>query len=466
MNLEKEVQAPSRKMGRRLAFILGIATGLVSLVTPLWAQTQPKSKIELFSEMRIIPYGMVAGSSPQNYRPIPAPYSEGNPLRIHDGMDCIREPIDEKTPASGVYFNGQVKSIRYSMPLGYQLSDKGEPIYPLSSMTIDRKFIEIPRRIFLSSYNFDNKGRLTKRVKADENCTNTFLNGNFDLPIIRDETYEYDSKGRLIKLVRNPDELNPIKGTDTYVYDEKGRLANIIIDYDNDTNGSRYVYNYDEEGRLSQIELKEGKEGDSQYNSLSRLIINNYYDLNGKLVIKKIQKARNRYHIFSYNPAGRSSYVGDSYDYTEFNEKYDNEGRLVEGYPDLSLDNKVTYDWTSNNRFFEKWGEQFNRYILSDNSVELTYSPGSDYEFTVSYKYDVMGNILETVYANPNKNRIPSERVLVTSTRKYDYEFDEYGNWIKRSEKWILEQRKSAAEVSVRETSLHTIYRDITYYPK
>ncbi len=283
----------------------------------------------------------------------------------------------------------------------------------------------------------------------------------------RKGSYLFDSKGRKVEhLILEYD--GRFKSKTVREYDNSGNIQNVIM---YDSIGDIYlkmIRNYDINGFL--IERKSyNSKGDIF--SKENLENNVYGDLVKRIDFDK--GIENYKEVLSYdknrNKIERKVYLKDSNGefYLEIRSlyKYDNEGNLVEKSDFefeevLQLRNTRKYDSRGNlseNIHYKSDGSLsrrvVNKFDIRNNKIERLEYDSDDiiesknqYKFDVSgneiedkdfdsdgtlysiknRRYDENGNIIESVFKTPNNDKI----------RKHDYsweyEYDEYKNWIKR----------------------------------
>ena len=169
-------------------------------------------------------------------------------------------------------------------------------------------------------------------------------------------------------------------------YDTNGnRIENNTYDSDGSLR-RRYTYKYDTNGN---------KIGEKSFNSDGSLLAKNTnkYDTN-----------ENRVETTCYKPDGRLR--------SRFASKYDTNGNEIEWIMHIksgSIDSKVTYKYDTNGNRIER----------------ISYEDGSLFAKT-TYKYDTNGNKIEN-------NRYIFD-VNLDEKFTYKYNYDQIGNWTKRTE--------------------------------
>ena len=253
------------------------------------------------------------------------------------------------------------------------------------------------------SYSYDNVGNLTQ--KTDENGTTiryTYdaLNQLTDIDSGEEQSsakYSYDDMGNLVY-------VEDVTGKSTYTYDLAGRLIQSV-----DGSGQRVGYSYDGFGNLSMIMYPDGSVVRYEYDDNNRLSnvssetgkVTYDYDAEGNVI--KITR-ENGYTIISYDELNRVKNLVNTCD-----------GTVISAYG-------YAYDKRSN----------------ITKEIILFYADGKETKKENSYKYDVLGELIEcksiennkeTVVKysyDPNGNRIkmdttsPEERQTVSY--RYDHE--------------------------------------------
>lgn len=259
-----------------------------------------------------------------------------------------------------------------------------------------------------AAYVFDEQGNCIEenRYKPD---------GSLD----QRRTYRYDDQGNLREETRHysslPSSISSSSSFDcktVYVWDGNGKVIDASL-YGSDGSLLRfYVYVYDSRG--NRVEQSE-------------------YGANGSLSTKEVYVYDDRGNI-----AERSEYKPDGSLSARQIHKYDNNGNELENTrykADGSIDYRRVRTYDENAR----------------KSEEVTYSRAFSRVsyYRRAYRYDNKGNVVEsTVY-----DEYGCEKYA------YEYEFDPYGNCIKKTtSKWVTQEEKSYWK------PWEVTYRIITYY--
>lgn len=306
-------------------------------------------------------------------------------------------------------------------------------------------WIEVPVRIVLKAYEYDNNGNLIKeldalgyeagtgydtdsKIKSGYGTVYTYTLDNRVETVLDPETaakglpysvkYEYDALGRKTAetKVKGTNKDDKYETTTTYEYDELGYIEAVLVDGE-----KKQSYDYDWHGNLAVQTDAENNTTTYAYNVMNQLVRASYpgdESIDSNVVVFK-------YDVMG-NLVKRTNSMGTVDIYT-----YDNQGRVIsrttqKGEGD-SVEDAITiqakYDLNGNKRF-ETDGEGYTvEYIYDELNrlVETRYngvktSEGRIVNHSIVYRYDKDGNMTETVKIVQDKDNTVSN----TYTNVYD----------------------------------------------
>lgn len=239
------------------------------------------------------------------------------------------------------------------------------------------------------SYTYDRFDRITKKTGTTGSYSYAY-DGRGNVKTVTDEvnndtaTYTYDLANRLVK------EVHTNGYTAEYVYDKNNNVYKIrdIID------GEKKVilYNYDLNNNVNSIRL---------YNATE---IMNYHDRLLRMIGKQIKtKANQTYKTeFGYTDVGSKN-------------KTTTQIKSMKNGTDAPLN--YTYDKTGNITTISEGEEQKHKYYY-DSLNQLIREDAKDRNMTITYSYDVGGNILsKTIYPYTTGDTLPEK----VETVNYSY---------------------------------------------
>ena len=339
-------------------------------------------------------------------------------------------------------------------------------------------------------YNLSGKVKSINQTQYYKNLSEFEKGGNVDdyynPPLIRQNTWTVTKNGL---------EKNVIDGNRQVIFNQKGNTVE-IKGYDSNGDGYKCLYKYDKQGNrikenihdsdgdLARNRLYDEKgnlieENEYYYNNLYEKIIYKYffvdrnleyktlykYDEDGNLIEKNNVDLKYK-TLYKYDGKGnlieKNEYDSRGHKYKTLY-KYDEKGNLIERYKYLCLSEEdylayntlYKYDEEGNlieenihdsdgdpvtKQLYDKQGNriQLNKYLngrlheclLYDekgNIIEKRiYESNGDPIVKMTCKYDEKGNYVEAIRTNSPWGRRDRTEY------KYEYEFDNKGNWINR----------------------------------
>lgn len=264
-----------------------------------------------------------------------------------------------------------------------------------------------------TSVEFDNAGRVDKK---------TLASGMY-------ETYSYDVMSRLeeIRVIDSSDLIQDIK---QYVWDEASRVTSAL------EGGVTTTYTYDDLDQLL-TEFKGNPLSDSRSYT---------YDKNGNRTTRTVNGVTETYYYndadkltlivgganprsYTYDLAGRTNTIVDSYGLTQFGYDYDGRATSIT-YPNATSDNfgynglgaRMSSTGVNGSKTFRRAGLGVTSSVLSDGTKEYTPGVSSRQNGTSTFQHSGLKNALDQTDANET----------VTASRHYDA----YGNVVQSSGTW------------------------------
>jgi hypothetical protein len=224
--------------------------------------------------------------------------------------------------------------------------------------------------------------------------------------VIYKTKYTFDGDNNTIISKRDKDGKQIHRTVNTF---EKGLLTQKRIFDNNDQLIERYTYIYDKNGNVNEVVKYNAYEAlykDSYgYDSKNNRISEARFDQNGNLSYQNVTK---------YKDSLISEMIGldkDSKQLSIEKREYDQKGNLVY---------KSFQDFVS-----EEHNRESSKYDASGNLIQWNYYIGELLSQSINYKYDEHKNLTQMERLD--------ERGLVQENKKYIYEYDEKGNWIKKT---------------------------------
>jgi len=431
---------------------------ILSRTTPLGSKTTYTYKGENTKPSTIV--------SPLGYSTSISYDSKSNPISytLADGSvyktsyDSKGDVVDKTNP-SGVKseittYNANSQALSVTNALGDKTSLTYNTLSQLQTIT-DAQGNKV-------TYTYDLLGNLTKVVNPAEDEIN----------------YSYDLSGNILSLI------DPLANATTYTYDTFGRLSKVTR-----PDGRTFTYTYASTNLISKLVDSAGREIVYTYNSLKQItkvqsgnsFIDYGYDLEGRM-IKAYTKNKNGvwcYTFYTYNKDGQLTQEkqnNQTVDYT-----YDADGHLATmsakgvttTYTRDSVGKLISLSDGTDKFDFTYDVNGMRKSIIYPNSLKINYTlddisrlvsldnglSQSSYSYnkvgllskkTVdgvatnyaydeinrlieagddSYSYDKAGNILD------NSAIYDSKTNQLTTTSLYNYEYDSFGNLLKKIEK-------------------------------
>ena len=219
----------------------------------------------------------------------------------------------------------------------------------------------------------DKEGNLIEEVKYGSN-------GKLENKL----TYKYDEKGNIIEKVSfNGDGV--VENKKTFKYNEKGGKIEEAYYGGDGTPGKKLTYKYDDKGNIIEEVSFKGND-ELQYKTIYK------HDKEGNVIEEK--------HL------GNEGKIVNRHSY-----KHDKEGNVIEEmyYHRERLYNKIIFAYDEKGNLIEK----------------VTYGGDEKLEKRTTHKYDEKGSLLLTQEFNG------TGKIITECT--YTYEYDEKGNWVKKS---------------------------------
>ncbi len=310
-----------------------------------------------------------------------------------------------------------------------------------------------------TSYSYDLLGNLTKVVNA-QNSEITYVYDaagrliSFTDPIGNTTTYEYDEFARLSKVTR------PSSRTVTYTYNSANQITkmsdsagrDIAYTYDKlnritrVSSGSYYIaYYYNVEGRItSAYNSNGGQYVYFTYNADGQLTqekqhsqaVDYIYDLDGNL---KSLSAKGTTVTYTRDKLGKLTSISDgtnifdfTYDTNGMRETvtYPNALKVTRGYDDANnlttLDNAIdqsNYTYNKNSMLSKKTVDGVITEYEYDEIMRVTQAG------VETFTYSVAGNMQN------NSSVYDTKTNQLTSNTTYSYEYDNFGNLVKKTDK-------------------------------
>ena len=268
-----------------------------------------------------------------------------------------------------------------------------------------------------TSYEYDTFGRVSKVIKPNgRTLSYTYNTLNLVTAITdsvgstsRETTFEHDSLRRVTYM-----RVGSLYKQFSYDY-----LSRVTRAY-NSESGQYIYYTYNADGQVTQ---------EKQHNK----VLDYTYDLDGNLATMKINDDTTV--TYTRNSIGNLESLSDGVDTFEFT--YDANGmRKGVAYPN-GKDTAYTLDSASRLAGFNN-GLTQNSYIYNKNGMltqkTVGANPAINYDYDKAgrvsgYSYDSVGNILD------NSATYDTQTNELISTATHTYEYDDFGNLIKKTEK-------------------------------
>ena len=250
--------------------------------------------------------------------------------------------------------------------------------------------LEIKYEDAVTSFEYDDKGKVVKRTNADGGVLTFGYDSKGLLVSVQDTaggttTFEYDDYGNAIKTIKPDGSITQyqynilgrlIKETDQdglvteLEYDLSGRVVRTVTGTD-----KIYEYDYDEAGRLSKVTDPLGNISSYEYDAAG--YIHAFTDILG------------RTYVYGYDLDGRIITVeasnGEAVSY-----EYDELGRLLKTTDEAGV-TEYSYGKYGITQVKNKYGTFTYNYDTSGNLVSIT-----DIEDrSISYQYDAMGRLMK-----------------------------------------------------------------------
>ncbi len=316
-----------------------------------------------------------------------------------------------------------------------------------------------------TSYSYDLLGNLTKVVNAQNS----------------EITYVYDAAGRLVSLT------DPAGNTTTYEYDDFARLSKVTR-----PSSRTITYTYNSANQITQVSDSAGRDVTYTYDKMNRITkitsgssyISYYYNAEGQIT-SAYNSSSGQYVYYTYNADGRLTQERQHYQAVDYT--YDNDGNLATlsakgttvTYTRNSLgeltsvsDGENTFSFTYDANGMRKTVtypnglQSSNSYDdakrltdLDDGVYSSTYTynkngmltqktvdgVATEYDYdevarltqagAQTYSYSVAGNIQN------NSSVYDTKTNQLTSNTAYNYEYDDFGNLVKKTDKTTAEYK-------------------------
>ncbi|UKN02386.1 hypothetical protein K6119_02475 [Paracrocinitomix mangrovi] len=230
---------------------------------------------------------------------------------------------------------------------------------------------------------------------------------------------------------------------------------------------------YDKEGKLlrdHRIFSKEHESGDYRmtYDAKGNLIEETNVDDIEEVLERKVMTYNVKNQMITKKVSYLHKTTGESITESDFSYTYDDNGELVSrtGYENEKPDVIVTYKYSkkageeseakydAKDQLQEKWTKKYNEKGQLISDVHTLYEPNkAPVSKTIDFTYDEFGHVLTEVLTKSNST-IKKEII-------FNYVYDEYGNWLERTEKKIMGAKHSMGVSLKREIEY---YEDTEYH--
>lgn len=312
-------------------------------------------------------------------------------------------------------------NIEFERPWNYIYSDNGLVLEKSRIYEIESGITGIGFK-----YEYDSNNRLFKEIQGGY-----LQNGIWEYTGDYARQYEYDELGRLQHIIYIYNGMQ--KSKTEYKYNENGKLYELIIYEENFTAHTFYYYN-DNGHVIEEIHTRDNYDG-------SRLFYNYVYN-DDKITEKYLYTAKGDI-VTKYEYTGstvskiiRKYYKEDNKTVdrieTNYFDRDDNLTEITLLFVDQNILNRTVYKYHTNG--------------ILEQSVEYDYD-GNERQIL---RYDDKDNEIENIIYD-NEGNIAQKNAI-------DYDYDSYGNWIKKTHKiWVTKFGESYYEPEYAET------RTITY---
>ncbi|MCH5252899.1 MAG: RHS repeat protein, partial [Lachnospiraceae bacterium] len=302
-----------------------------------------------------------------------------------------------------------------------------------------------------TAYEYDDFGQKI----SEETVTKRCVDGKWLPEKTSRREYTYDDLGNVTKTIQKEKKAGDSEWESQTTKDEYNELGQKVASYDPKGLEEGYAtrYEYDLEGKLIKTSTPVEKKGEE----VLYQTVENEYDSAGNLVKTREQQTGDTYAEteYEYDITGNLSLVKNTLDerqaqYTQY--VYDNDGNKIRQFTGLTKPLTISLKSGEGENSYEFVGKTYHidvsgkakkdtysetkyTYNRKNELVEQTNPEGN----TESYRYDVCGNLVETVDYKKNitkqtydyQNRVVKTEAADTDTKKtveHTWEYDEYGN--------------------------------------